>query len=77
MLRLENIKRINNIVKCDFYPEDCKTAVSFSYDFDTEDVQCVLPKGYEYCGVHIAQAVHWLESMKNEQLPKEKVIMWY
>lgn len=80
MITLKNIERDGNTIMADAFPEDCKTAVRFVCHIDTWELEeYVLPKGYEYCDHHMAMAKWHLKRLldSNEELPKERLVMWY
>ena len=76
MLKLEKITRNNNIIKCILYPESSEKGCSFTYNLDTDEVECELPEGYEYCEMHIRNAKYYLYK-NQDNLPDHKMIMWY
>ena len=50
MIRLLNIKRIGNIIKCDYIPESAEISTPIEYDVQSETfIKFSNPKGYEYC----------------------------
>ena len=76
MLRMEGISNTNGIISCLLFPEDSKEGCNLEYDMKTGRRECVLPKGYEHCKMHIAVACAYLE--KNQAaLPESKELMWY
>lgn len=76
MIKLEKIKRKNNIVECILTPEDSKDSSKFTYDLLSKEIDCIFPTGYEYCKKHVVKVIYWIE--KNiDKLPEETLIMWY
>lgn len=76
MIKLENIRKNNNVIECDLIPENSNKSCLFSYDIVSGKVSCVLPVGYEYCSAHITMVTNWIK--KNvSNLPSKKTIMWY
>ena len=77
MVTLKNIKRDNDCIICDVYPEDSKLPVHMEVSVRTGDVsQSAFPKGYEYCTSHIRHAKRFL--LENaDHLPESRLIMWY
>ncbi len=79
MIRLKNVKREGNIVKCNIIPEDSKEMGWLVVDIDKEKIDSFeLPKGYENCKWHVGHAF-WaiIDGVKSNNLPEEKLIMWY
>ncbi|PTL29014.1 hypothetical protein C7122_03950 [Lachnospiraceae bacterium oral taxon 096] len=75
MVELRNIREKGDIVRCDFYPEDCTTPGTIVYSRGEKDSVVVYPEGYEWCKSHANHAVKFFRNTK--QLPSEKIIMWY
>lgn len=79
MIRLKNIKREGNIVKCNIIPEDSKEPGRLVVDVDKEEIiDYELPKGYEWCRSHVGHAF-WaiIDGVKSNNLPEERLVMWY
>ena len=79
MIRLKQIEKKNNDITCLGYIEDCDEPVFIHIDAITSEVEhSPFPKGYEY-ETHIAMARFALMEIvkKGDQLPKEKLVMWY
>lgn len=81
MIKLENIRIDGNSVKCDIIPEDSETSGSLEVDANTNEIiSYVLPKGYEYCTMHVAHARFYIDDnvdkIKNKEITS-KIIMWY
>lgn len=79
MIKLLNIRRNNDTIRCDVRVEDCSTLVPISIDEKNGTVEReALPKGYEYCTTHIGYAERFLKTIIGQKtLPSEKLIMWY
>lgn len=78
MVRLENIKRTESSISCDFYPEDSVLPGKMSIDIPTLEMKCYLPDGYEWCSSHVQHAALTLRKLfEAETLPSRKLIMWY
>ena len=76
MLRMEKINKNNDIVSCVLFPEDSNDGCAFEYNTKTKETKCELPKGYEYCTMHITMARTYIQ--KNiDNLPDRKTMMWY
>lgn len=78
MIRLKNIKRSNHFIECDIIPEDSKKSGHIVVNLQTKEFEELnLPKGYEWCKKHTIHAKDKLLEMSNqEDMPKEKLIMW-
>ena len=78
MLTLRNIKRTNNIIEADFYPENENVYGHVVVDLDTEDIiSYTQAKGYEHstCPTH---ALYELLRMKDlKEFPEKRVVLWY
>lgn len=79
MVKLKNIRIDDNIACCDIYPEDSKTNGTLEVNIKNEDIlKYSLPEGFEWCSNHLYHAKDALVKMVSEQeIPKEKTIMWY
>ena len=79
MIKLKNIKSNNSIIECDIYPEDSKQLGHMSIDTNTKElIDYKLPDGYEWCKSHVHHARNKLvEFIETDEIPKEKLIMWY
>ena len=78
MVRLENIKRTESSISCDFYPEDSVLPGKMSIDIPKLEMKCYLPDGYERCSSHVQHAAMTLRKLfEAEKLPSRKLIMWY
>ncbi len=76
MIRLLNIKRIGNIIECDYIPEDAEISTSIEYDVQSETfIKFSNPKGYEYCRSSPAMISNYFRN-NLENLPKNATIMW-
>ena len=80
MIRLKNIEKKDNIITADAFVEDCNISVPFVCNTENWKLEeCVLPVGYEDCGGPLVMAKHCLKRLleNNEELPKERLVMWY
>ena len=79
MIRLINIRKSNNVIECDFYPEDSLEVGSVKVDVITEQVvSFTLPLGYEYCRQHVNHAKINLIGMKDQSEFQESILVkWY
>ena len=77
MIRLLNIKRIGNIIKCDYIPESAEISTPIEYDVQSETfIKFSNPKGYEYCkGDEYKISRYFRENIDN--LHEKATIMWY
>lgn len=76
MIRLLNIKRIGDIIKCDYIPEDAEISTPIEYDIIKDNfVKFSIPKGYEYCkGDEYKISRYFRENI--DDLHKNATIMW-
>lgn len=75
MIRLANIKKINDVIECDFYPEDCDRPERLVYNIKTQEAIFKLQDGYEYCKTHVTMGIKWM--LDNiDSLPESQVVMW-
>lgn len=76
MIRLLNIKRIGNIIECDYIPESADVTTHIEYDIIKDNfVKFSIPKGYEYCkGYEYKISRYFRENIDN--LHKNATIMW-
>lgn len=77
MIRLEKIKIKNDTVECMAFPEDSKEGCVLRYNVKTKEKDYILPKGYEYCDVHMTMACIFFRDNYENGLPETKIIMWY
>lgn len=76
MIRLLNIKRIGNIIKCDYIPEGAEISTPIEYDVQSETfIKFSNPKGYEYCRTFSAKISNYFRN-NLDYLPKNATIMW-
>ena len=76
MIRLLNIKRIGNIIKCDYIPESAEISTPIEYDLQSETfIKFSNPKGYEYCRSFSAKISNYFRN-NLDYLPKNATIMW-
>jgi len=79
MVILKNIKKNDNYIECDIYPEDSTSCGHILVDTATKDIiEYVLPEGYEWCRNHVNHARFALVEIADQlELPNEKIVMWY
>lgn len=76
MIALKNIKRNNNVIRCEFYPEDSVQPGRLIVDLnDHKVISTSYPQGYEWCHYHVSKAVRYLLNSA-EDMPKTRVISW-
>lgn len=79
MVKLKNIKKSNNTIECDIYPEDSAFPGHIIVSIKTEEIlSCKLPQGYEWCLNHASHARWKLMEMlnNNEEITEEILVMW-
>lgn len=78
MIRLKNIVKNNNIIKCDIYPEDSPFPGTVICNVRERNlVSHSLPNGYEWCKNHVFHALYALLEMNDKgNILSEKTIMW-
>lgn len=78
MIKLKEIKRNSGFITCKAYVEDCKEAISLSFDISASMLNKVsLPQGYDWCTSHILHAKDYLmEIASKETIPDNHTIMW-
>lgn len=76
---IKNIKKNNDRIKCCIIPEDCREEGYLSVNLKSQEIEnCELPEGYEWCTNHISHARRELLKMvKRDNIPNDKLIMWY
>lgn len=79
MIKLTQIKKQGNFISCYAFVEDSKTPFELVYNVELDEVEPYeLPKGYEYCKAHVRMAKYFFrKKIESENLPTEKLIMWY
>ena len=80
MVKLTDIQRTGDTIRCKAYVEDCEEPVNLMFHIRSHILDdFTLPNGYEYCDWHILiYAKKYLEEAANMvSIPKEKLIMWY
>ena len=79
MIKLKNIKRTENIISCDYYPEDSKMKRTIAVDLDTGEYSVLKYSDYEYGKKTYAGKTRnkLIEMSEREELPEEYVFMWY
>jgi hypothetical protein len=77
MIKLTEIKKVDNVVTSAAFVEDSKTPIALRYSISDDAFSSdSLPPGYEWCTAHISQARRFLKQNK-DALPPERTIMWY
>lgn len=78
MIKLKNIEKSENIVKCDIFPEDSVSGGMLIYDIAADSIKDFeLPEGYEWCKNHLSHAVKAIRNMvETNTIQNEKTIMW-
>ena len=79
MLRLKNIKRNNNLIMASYDPEATGELGFISLDLKTgEVVESRASKYDEDMPTHLHHGITALRKLiKEDMLPKEKLVMWY
>lgn len=79
MLKLRNLRKSENTIEADFYPEDSKQAGHVVVDLKTEEItDYTAPEGYEkyrWYATHARQTL--MELAEQDSLPEEYLVMWY
>lgn len=78
MVKLEQIKKIDDLITCTAFVEDCKEPVEIVFRISDGSIQSSpLPKGYEWCRGHIQYSRFVFEKMVQEgKYPEKRTIMW-
>ncbi len=79
MIELKRIRKNENTIESDIYPEDSTIAGHIVVDLsDEETKEYALPEGYEYCKEHITMARNRLIKLsKEKEIPERDMVMWY
>lgn len=79
MIQLKNIKMDGSVLCCEIIPEDSELQGHIEIDIATQNCEYSLPKGYEWCRIHIEHAKNFLSGIieSKDALPSEALIMWY
>lgn len=79
MLKLKNIRRNNNIISAEYDPEDSGEIGSISIEISSGKViESKITKLDNPIPMYLYHATRALEKILNEdELPKEKLVMWY
>ncbi len=79
MVKLKNIKKNDYFIESDIIPEDSQKSGHVTVDIKSGELKAYdLPEGYEWCTNHVNHAKNkLLEISSLDNLPKEKLIMWY
>ena len=77
MVKLKNIKKSNNTITCDFWPEDSELPGTLTVNLVTQKIEsCEFPSEYEWCENHAQHSARYLLNT-SDNLPKEKTLFWY
>lgn len=79
MVKLKQIKKLNETVTCIAFVEDCTEPVEITFHIPDRNMQTSpLPPGYEWCRSHIRHSQTALEKMaEKDEFPENWNIMWY
>lgn len=79
MVKLKDIKRIDNIIMCKAFVEDCDIPIQLFLNEDNAELSNYdLPNGYEWCVSHILHARKYLRSLIGQPITEtQRNIMWY
>lgn len=82
MLKLINIKKVDNCIEADYIPETSDKAGHVKLNFDTFEEEHKTVEGYEvtYPSMAINGLKRILErqkDIKDYEIPHEKLVMWY
>lgn len=79
MLKLKNIKRSNGIISADYDPECSGDIGKITMDVETgEVIQTIISNVDIIIPMYLNHAIDVLERIKdNEEIPEEKLVMWY
>ncbi len=78
MLKLKNIKKDNDIISCDVFPEGDNQKGILKYDLLNKSIiELKMPNDYNYLAPYIVYATRYFDKTDLEKIPKEKTFMWY
>lgn len=79
MIELRRIRKNENTIESDIYPEDSTISGHIVVDLSDEKIkEYYLPDGYDYCKEHITMARNRLIKLsKANEMPDKDIIMWY
>ena len=79
MVTLRNIHKVGHALHCEVYVEDSTEPMAMSLDIQSGSFSCSpLPKGYEYCTMHISKARRALKKMaESGEIQPNWTVMWY
>ena len=79
MLRLKNIKKVDNEIKADFYIEDSSECGHIVIDINKMDIkEYSMPLGWETYFIYLAHARDSiLRMIKENDIVEECLVMWY
>ena len=78
MITLRNIKRTNNIIEADYYPENENVFGHVAIDLNTKEIiSNVDAEGYENttCATHAKYELLRMKDLK--EFPEKRVVLWY
>lgn len=77
MVKLKNLKKNNDTILCDVFPEDSVNSGTLVVNTSGNVIDYSLPDGYEWCINHIYHAARKIrELVNNGTLPSEITVMW-
>ena len=78
MIKLRDIRRINNIISCRILPEDATSFGSLVVDVSNHSIMAYdLPDGYKWCINHVHHAAEALYRMDSTNIiTTEKNVTW-
>ena len=78
MVKLENIRKNNDVITCVAYLEDCRKPMELRYSSSTDDFDHFeFPEGYDWCEMHIRMIRSFFRTLKGSDYTQERMIMWY
>ena len=77
MVNLKNIERKGDHITCDVYIEDCTVPMHVDLNIATQKfAPFTYPEGYDQSVFHMIHAKRFLLDNADD-LPQERLIMWY
>lgn len=78
MVVLRNIKRNDNLIEADYFPENDNAKGHISVDtVKNEIIDLIKAKGYEHSSAPLHAKNELLKLSAVEKLPQERTVMWY
>lgn len=69
---------INGIIYADYFPENSEDAGTIAFDVKLKKVvEKRLSKMEQSFPLYFHKAQEWIRSVKLDNLPKERILMWY